>query len=189
MLAAIVGQRDIVTALLLGVLLPALLSRPAALTAHPMREHVRRRWAIGYTMFAFAGAFFVYVIAFSLLKPAGGFTGAARQAVFGTGLLIFALLCANHIPPLLLPRRGALTTTLQISAAVLCGVLGGSFFAIDELYPRAHVPLAAYLSWAGLLLAICAVCLWYGPSPRQRHAWFRLRRRARRWRARRTRGR
>jgi hypothetical protein len=57
------SERDIVLAVVLGVLLPSLLGRPAMLREHPMSEHVRQRWAIAYTMLAFAGAAYVYTTA------------------------------------------------------------------------------------------------------------------------------
>lgn len=181
------GQ-DIVIVLILGVLLPALLSRPALLTAHPMREHIRRRWNIGYTMFAFAGASYVYTTALTLLKPVGGFSTGAHHAVSGAGLLIFLLLCVSHLPPLLDDRRSRLAKTLQVLGSIVCGVFAGGFLAIDELFQTsvARTPSIAYISWAIVLVAMLGLALWYGPSPEDRLMAFRVTRRLRRLRRRRS---
>lgn len=180
------GQ-DIVIALILGVLLPALLMRPALLTTHPMREHVRRRWNIGYTMFAFAGASYVYTTALTLLKPSGGFSRSAQHAVSGAGVLIFLLLCINHLPPLLEDRRSRISKVLQVMGSIVCGVFAGGFLAIDELLftSVAHTPPISYISWAIVLVAMFGLAFWYGPSPEDRLLVFRVARRLRRFRKRR----
>lgn len=177
------GQ-DIVIALILGVLLPALLRRPALLTAHPMREHVRRRWNIGYTMFAFAGASYVYTTALTLLKPSGDFSASAQRAVSGAGALIFILLCINHLPPILDDRRSRLSKTLQAVGSIVCGVLAGGFLAIDELFSTSGAPTSTiyYISWAIVLVVMFGLAIWYGPSPEDRLLVFRLVRRLRRFR-------
>jgi hypothetical protein len=177
------SERDIVIALILGVLLPALLRRPALLTAHPMREHIRRRWNIGYTMFAFAGASYVYTTALTLLKSSGGFSASAQHAVSGAGVLIFLLLCIDHLPPILDDRRSRLSKTLQVVGSIICGVFAGSFLAIDELFSTsvAHTPTISYISWAIVLVAMFGLALWYGPSPEHRLIVFRVKRRLRRW--------
>jgi hypothetical protein len=182
-----VSGQDIVVALILGVLLPALLRRPALLTAHPMREHTRRRWNIGYTMFAFAGASYVYTTALTLLKPSGGFSASVHHAVSGAGVLIFLLLCINHLPPVLDDRRSRLSKTLQVVGSIVCGVFAGGFLAIDELFSTsvAHTPTISYISWAIVLVAMCGLALWYGPSPEDRLLVFRVARRLRRFRKRR----
>jgi drug/metabolite transporter (DMT)-like permease len=177
-----VSGQDIVIALILGVLLPALLSRPALLTAHPMREHVRRRWNIGYTMFAFAGASYVYTTALTLLKPSGGFSTSAQRAVSGAGGLIFLLLCINHLPPILDDRRSRLSKTLQAVGSIVCGVFAGGFLAIDELLSVAHTSTISYVSWAIVLVAMFGLAFWYGPSPEDRLLVFRVVRRLRRFR-------
>jgi len=176
-------KRDIVIALVLGVLLPALIGRPAMLVQHPMSDHIRRRWGIAYTMFAFGGAAYVYITAVTLLRPTEGFSPHAGHAVFGAGLLIFLLLCFNHVPPLLVPRRSRRTKTLQVGGAIVCGIFGGGFFGIDQLYPRdlAHTPAISYISWGLLIVAMVGLCLWYGPSPEDRLIAYRVKRRLRRW--------
>jgi hypothetical protein len=183
-----VSGQDIVIALILGVLLPALLRRPALLTGHPMREHIRRRWTIGYTMFAFSGASYVYTAALTLLKPlSGGYSVSARHAVSGAGVLIFLLLCINHLPPVLDDRRSRLSKTLQVVGSIVCGVFAGSFLAIDELFSTSvtHTPTISYISWAIVLVAMVGLALWYGPSPKDRLLVFRFVRRLRRFRKRR----
>jgi hypothetical protein len=181
------SERDIVIALVLGVLLPALIGRPAMLVEHPMSDHIRRRWCIAYTMFAFGGAAYVYTAAVTLLRPTEGFSARAEHAVGGAGLLIFVLLCFNHVPPLLVPRRSHLTKTLQVGGAIVCGILGGGFFGVDQIFPRSfpHTPAISYISWGVLIVVMVGLCLWYGPSPEHRLIVFRVKRRLRRWRKRR----
>jgi hypothetical protein len=66
-------EHEILLVLILGVLLPSLLGRRVLLTDRSMTPHIRQRWNIAYTRFAFAGASFVYTTAVTLLRPSKGF--------------------------------------------------------------------------------------------------------------------
>jgi hypothetical protein len=174
-------QEDLVVAMILGVLLPALLTRPAHLSSLPESDHRRRRHEIAYTMLAFAGASYVYVTALTLLHP--HVTGQAKRAIFGAGLIVFVLLVINHIPPLLrLSSSGwrSTTTALQVLSAMLFSLIAGGFFAVDQLeYARGGLPPVAIASWLGVTSAMFGIRLWFGPAPGQRMMRYRLARQLR----------
>ena len=179
--AAQLTQEDLVVAMILGVLLPALLARPAHLSSLPENDYKRRRREIGYTMLAFAGATYVYLTALTLLHP--HVTAQAERAIFGAGLIVFVLLVINHVPPLLrLSSLGwrSTTTAVQILSALFFGILSGGFFAVDQLeYAHRGLPLVAVVSWLVVVAAMLGICLWFGPAPDQRMMRYKLGRRLR----------
>jgi hypothetical protein len=169
----------------LGVLLPALLSRPAMLTTYPMQPYMRRRWQFAYTTFAFAGASFVYTAAITLLKPTHGFSEHAERGLGGAAALIVFLLAINHLPPLLADRQGRLAAALlRAAGAILGGFFLGIFFAVDDIAAKANWSLSVRETICLLTLdvAVVLLCLWHGPAPDDRLTMFRLRRRLKRWR-------
>jgi hypothetical protein len=178
--------RELVIALMLGVLLPAIIARPAFLANYTMRPHIRARWAYAYSVFAFAAAAFVYFSAAELLGRHASLSPAEKGALYGAGLLIFALLCAHHLPPILEARASAAARVAQPALAVCLGILMGGFFAADSLWPKAwdDTPAIALASWALALLATFAVSCWFsGFSPetqRRLFIWSRRRRRRQR---------
>jgi hypothetical protein len=172
---------ELVAALLLGVLLPLCFSRPPFLERWPMPDHRRRRWQFAYTVFAFAAMAFIYVTATDLLRPVRGLTVGARNALDLAGLILVAIACFHHLPPVMaLGRRWRSVATAAVS--LLGGLSAGGFAAVDQLYPHARDPIIAYGSWMVLALVLLTVAYWFGGrSPEDElRAYVRRRKRARR---------
>jgi hypothetical protein len=181
-----VSDRDLVVAVILGVLLPALFDRPAFLEDGRWREHTRLRLAYAYTLFAFAAAGFVYVTAVELLRPTHGFSPLAARALNGAGLIVVALLGVHHVPPVISHRHGSVQRIAIVAVAIIFGLMIGGFFAVDALgssHP-ATSPLAVGSWMVAALGSYGAACWFSGLSPSARLVLYRLRRK-RRQRARR----
>jgi hypothetical protein len=175
---------DLTAALLLGVLLPISFARPRFLHEHPMPQHLRRRWNFIYSCAAFAAMGYVYVSGVYLLRPSHPLSTASRNVLGGCALILLAIACAHHLPPLIVESRSRLATAAGVMAPILIGFPLGGFLAVDEVFAHVRHPEVAFLSWALLLLIATAVTVWFsGLSPESRLALYGWRRRRARRRA------
>lgn len=176
---------DLIAALLLGVLLPLCFSRPAFLSTWPMTDERRRRWQFAYSAFAFAAMGFIYVAATLVLRPVHGLTTGARNALDFGGLILLAIACFHHLPPVSMPGR-RLKSVVTAAVALLGGLAAGGFAAVDQIDTHVHNAWIGYATWAGLALILITVGSWFGgPSPEQKlKAFVRRRERTRRRRRR-----
>ena len=173
----VISSSDLVSLLVLGVLLPSSLVRPAFLRDRGMSSQARNRWNYGYSMFAFAMLGFVDIAALRLLRPSTPLSPSARGALTGAAVFVILIVAAVHLPPIVRPRQRLLPRFVLAASAVLCGLCFGGFVAVDLVYPTRDTPLIAVVSGTVLLAAAGTSTLWFsGLSPDTRHAIYRRRR-------------
>lgn len=159
------SQDDLLSAVMIGLLFPALLTRPPLLGRDrwPGSRRGRLRAEYLYTVAAVAAATFGYLALLDLLPPRARLGEAEVRAVSSAGVLVLSLGLFVHFGALRVRDTNLLVFMVFSLIAALSGSLLGSLFKLNALspIPFAETTLGYAASNFVLITFIAAVAVFY----------------------------
>jgi FtsH-binding integral membrane protein len=150
---------DVLTTVVLGLLIPALLTRPKWLEPSDSRlsQPRRRRIEFLYSVGAIAGLVFAYLAIAEVFASRTDLSEDGQDALGGASLLLLLIVVSVHLVPLWAPHEGLGRRALMTGWALLAGMTFGSVFAANvfEPVPLGDTPLsAAIFTLASVVFAV-----------------------------------